>query len=89
MLRATGGVEVRYGGASTFGHFDVDDSMLFAEQMGVQGARMRVTVAYGSLPGVKRGEVIRVAGTPYEVREPPQRVDDGGLLYLWLTNVSS
>ena len=89
MLKATGGVEIRFGNATTYGHVDTDDTMLFAEQMGVQGARVRVTIAQGSLEGVARGSTITVAGTQYVVREPPQRVDDGGLQYLWLTNVTA
>lgn len=82
LLKDSGGVAVVMGASSTYGHLDVADEVLLQEA-GVTGAKYTLTIADGTLPGVRQDSELTADGDLYEVRRR-ERVDDGALLRLYL-----
>ena len=66
--------------------FDSDLQDLGAN-LPVMGTTISLEYATASLPNLKKGSPLTVAGTAYKVKEPPRRKDDGAMsiAYLELT----
>lgn len=63
--------------------FDSDPQDLGAN-LPVMGTTISLEYAPTSLPGLKKGSSITVAGTAYRVKDPPRRKDDGALSIAYL-----
>jgi len=83
---APGAVQVVMAGVpSTWGLFDAESAVQdLGGHLGVSGTTLALTIATGSLPGVKKGSSITAGGAPYKVLAPPSLKDDGSISVLWL-----
>ncbi len=71
------GLAVQFGALTTSGHLNREvEEIDGGGQMVVKGTAITLTYAWGSLPGLKKGSAITVAGEAFKVRfVEPQ--DDG------------
>ncbi|WP_306600756.1 hypothetical protein [Geothrix sp. 21YS21S-2] len=83
-----GAVQVSFQTSTTWGLFDAEtDLQDLGGQLQAAGMSQALTIATGSLPGVKKGSVLAVgpqgSQVSYKVRFPSLK-DDGAITLLWL-----
>lgn len=83
MIRATGGKEVVVGAASTWGHRELIDQVVFDDGAEVQAQVDTVRVATGILPALPQGTAITVDGEALVVGEA-RKVEDGSITLIEL-----
>lgn len=84
MLKAAGGLLVKYQGTSTYGLMDAPDVTILGAEAAVKSTDRILTLKTGVLSAGK-GDTITVDGTSYVIRKS-MAVDDGELTRYWLTD---
>jgi hypothetical protein len=92
LRHAPGAVRVTLAGRTAPGLMEVQDELLLADGgAGVYGAQTSVTIATGSLPGLRIGAAVSVRlrrGTVSGTVREMARIDDGALTRVYLGAVS-